>query len=162
MAETWFDTRTGDLLVGEAAIEERQLEAGPAIKPLNEIINAQTFEFSIKDFEKADINDWTREDYVSFGKWALRIINEADTEQPLTERKLQRFYKLGLGPEKSRLRRPERFGTYARFQLGDMIIGPCGILSHTQQRSWRNLAGNPRYKILIEKLQEEKDRATKS
>lgn len=73
MAEFWFDTRTGDLLFGREAAGPRIDEAGPDIVYLPDLLKTEVFPFTSESFKKADVDNWTRQDYVNFGKWAVSL-----------------------------------------------------------------------------------------
>lgn len=98
MAETWIDTRSGDLLIGRAAAADRIDEAGPEIMPLAGLLQAEEFPFRNGDFGESDMQGWTRDDLIAFGKWTIHILastgtDENDTSNPiLTRRHIERMH----------------------------------------------------------------------
>jgi hypothetical protein len=117
MTETWLDTRTGDLLVGSAAYAEAVEQSLPGdVRLLTDVVRNENFSFTTQDFEKAKVDDWTREDYINFGKWAMKALNPHTEEPKLIEEDIRRLYLLGLGPERRRIRRSEDFKKFSIFQ----------------------------------------------
>jgi hypothetical protein len=120
MAETWFDTRTGELLVGSAAIEERLPESSPGeIVTLGQLLTVSEFPFGYGDFKKPPSASWSREDMISLGHWALGLINASSEDYTTLSREhMDRLYLLGLGPA---MRRQHHFKTMGelRASLGE-------------------------------------------
>lgn len=99
MAEFYFDTRDGSLLVGAAAIEPRVEEAGPAVVPLRDLLTDEDFPYTTHDYQKIKGEHWSHEEIASLGSWALRVIKQEGEPLPvLTRRHYERLYVLGLGP----------------------------------------------------------------
>ncbi len=98
MSEFWFDTRDGALLIGREAAIPRLNEAGSDVLPLAEILEAEEFPYGIHEYDKTEVEDWTKEDYINYGRWVLNIIKTEEELQPITRRHIVRLYQLGLGP----------------------------------------------------------------
>lgn len=118
MAGHWFDTLEGKLIVGEAAYQHAVEQSFPGqIVPFREALVGDMVAASTSYYEKAAVDDWTREDYVALGKWALTIINDGtEPEQPFTNTVARRLYLLGLGPEERRYTRSSRFGSLEAYR----------------------------------------------
>lgn len=133
--ETWFDTRDGALLIGEAAIEERLIEAGPAVVPLRQLLLAEEFPVQFDDYEKVGADELSLDDYLVLGKWALKILQNPDGSlRALTENYLDRLYLLGLGPEKRAYGRDIRFGSTTSFQ--EAIGSPVNVANPNKYEDW--------------------------
>lgn len=118
MAETYFDTCLGELIVGEAALAERLEQSEPGdIRPLHELLTTPDFSYTVRDFQKAPVDDWALDDYRAYGSWLLGIVQSGDGPPRLTRQQLQRAYYLGLGPDDSRISQPSRFGSITQFKL---------------------------------------------
>ena len=98
IAETWFDTRTGDLLLGRAAIAGRIEEAGSEIVPIYELLVVDSFPFDVNSFTKLSTETWQKEDYIAYGKWVLQLLTIDNTPASPTQTHFRRMYHLGLGP----------------------------------------------------------------
>ena len=118
MTEYWFDTRDGALLVGEAAYEARQEEAGPDmadVVKLGELLLADEFPID-ESYKPPGGRVWDREEVLEIGCWVLQVLkSEVGSEDPLLTREhLYRLSKLGLGPSLAPVRR--HFGTLGQFR----------------------------------------------
>lgn len=117
--ETFFDTATGEVLLGAAAYEERVMQVGPlAVRSLPEILHADEFSYHRRDFVPGFKNrSFTREECLDMGHWLLQLLRQTDgaVERP-SEKDIERFYHLGLGPSKAQLRRASLFGSVRDFQ----------------------------------------------
>lgn len=118
-AETFFDTTTGEVLLGTAAYEERILQTGPlAVRSLPELLRSEDFPYQRRDFVPGYKNhSYTREQCIGIGHWLLALLRQTDStaERP-SEKNIERFYHLGLGPSKAQLRHPSLFGSIRGFQ----------------------------------------------
>jgi len=147
MAEIWIDTRLGELLVGEAAISQRLEQTGPGdIAPLRDILLAREFKIA-GDFEKADVTDWQKDDYINFGKWVFNVLNK--DEEPavaVSWTHVERLYSLGLGPSGYRIHRSPHFQGMKGFR--EAIGSP---ITYREQRSvYRETWGAQDYEKYIE------------
>ncbi len=110
------------LIVGAQALDDA-LESGFSPEDIIPLQKALTDEVTpVTKPEKLDVDDWSRQDYIAFGKWLMNVANE-----PLTHRRaLLPAYNLGFGPEPQRIYRKDiatkekRFDGYADFydQIG--------------------------------------------
>lgn len=99
MAEFYYDTRDGSLLVGAAAIEPRVEEAGPAIVSLRDLLMDKEFPYTTHDYVKISGEQWSHDELAQLGTWALRVMQQDGEEAPvLARRHYERLYVLGLGP----------------------------------------------------------------
>lgn len=137
MAETWYDTRVGELLIGEAAVAPRLEEGGPDIVPLHDLLTRPNFAYQNGEFARAQVDNMTRDDYVQLGKWVVNVLEEGTPDtQPLPsldEDLLQRLYILGLGPERQRYVRCDRFDNLADFRDA---VGVPGRQAWGKYRRW--------------------------
>lgn len=127
---TWFDTRDGALLIGEAAVDERRDEGGAFVVNLGELVTERVFPFDANDFTKTNWKGRPTEDYLEFGHWALNVVQPSWTEyiiKPLSQRFIRRFYILGLGPEPRLIDRNPDIGSTTEFQR--QIGSPTNISS---------------------------------
>jgi hypothetical protein len=107
----YFDTGNGALLTGAAAVEQH-LEAGghPAdLVELGELLNDRTLQIAPATYGPPEIDDWERDDYLSYGHWLFGVA------RAVRERIIDRGYQLGLGPTRQRIRHPQRFGSLAMY-----------------------------------------------
>jgi hypothetical protein len=110
---TWIDMRTADLLVGDQAVAQRLPESLPGdVVPLAEAVRSA--EPPHERHDKLYVNDWTRDDYMAFGHWALSVLKESEAEPQLLRDDLERFYQLGHGPHYVRMAR--RFGSIWQYR----------------------------------------------
>ena len=118
MAGPWFDTFEGKLVVGEAAYEQAVEQSFPGqIVPFRDALLDSEAPPWADGYEKADVDEWSRQDYVDFGKWVLGVINTGEEpDQPITVRLLKRLYILGFGPEERRYLRKSRFGSMETYR----------------------------------------------
>lgn len=103
MAETWIDTRNGELLIGAEAAADRIDEAGPDIVPLVELLTVKDFPFENGDFGSIAVRGWTYDHFINFGHWVLNILSqeETNTTKSLTKEHLVRLHTLGFCPSLS-------------------------------------------------------------
>lgn len=106
MAETWFDTRTGDVLVGLPAAADRLDEGGPLhVVELKQLLTAEEFPFKPGDFARQKSSEWSRQDSLNLGAWALKIMEVPEQNispsHRLTRTHLERLNILGLAPGRS-------------------------------------------------------------
>jgi hypothetical protein len=98
MAETWFDTRFGELLIGEAAYQGRVDGSFPGdIVPLGDLLLADEFPVDRHEFRSAAPAEWSKEDTIALGASTLRLLREVGHEGLLTKEILLRLYHLGVG-----------------------------------------------------------------
>lgn len=102
MGEFWYDTRVGEMLVGDAAVSERLEQSGPGdIVPLAHLVTANPLEVRILTqnikLDSPDSLIRTREDYIAYGHWILRLLEESDTSG-LKEDHLENLYFMNIGP----------------------------------------------------------------
>jgi len=126
VTEFWYDTGPGKLIVGYDAYLARLTQGCIDLTPLPDLVRDPNFPYLNGDFERLDTAEWTRQDYINFGHWALSIVqNPEETVNPvsaLTRDHLDRFRILGLGPGAYALRR--EFGPLWRFREAlDMHAG---------------------------------------
>lgn len=92
MAETWFDTRTGELLVGTAAIEQRLPESSPGdVVPLHELLTAKEFPYHPGEFPVSSTASLTPEKMLEMGHWLVTL------EHNVIRQYLRRLNAIGLG-----------------------------------------------------------------
>ncbi|PLS81708.1 hypothetical protein CYG49_01550 [Candidatus Saccharibacteria bacterium] len=145
MSEFWIDTRTGDQLVGEAAIAARLEESAPGdLVPVEDLLIAKELPFSKDDFDKQSPEGWTRSDYITLGKWTLSRLKRAGTANPKVRSKvLKRLYVLGIGPEYKNYDSGGGFDTIAEFQseVGSLLsYSPKGHFDNWTIRDFVNHA----------------------
>jgi hypothetical protein len=99
MAEFWFDSRTGDILVGRDAAAPRLDEAGPDIYPLPELVAARELPIDVSSYDRLHHSHFSRQDLITMGAWTLRLVELGHGEQqPLMRRHWDRMYLLGIAP----------------------------------------------------------------
>lgn len=105
-----YDTQRQTAVVGAAAYEQA-LEAGVYPDELVSISEMLLQPAPTRTETRLPVDDWSREDYIAYGKWLL------DAASPkLTHKILQTSYDLGLGPEPQRLYRKDRSIDQPRFK----------------------------------------------
>lgn len=120
MVEIWFDTRTGDQLIGEAAVSQRLEESGPGdVLPLKDIVLADSFPYRYGDFEPFHSQELTREDFINYGRWVINLLSSDERFSELHVKHLQRLARLGVGPGRGAIkqRTGSEFGQY-RTEIG--------------------------------------------
>ena len=132
-----FDMDRGVLL--KDPLEQREaVEAGSTVIRIGELITSESVELTAESYEKGEFRHWTNEDYLQFGRQALRIVQPYEPHRrgrppkaslPLTERHAQRLYFAGLGPERRTYAARKRFGSFAEFQrqIGSPVNIPNGF-----------------------------------
>jgi hypothetical protein len=122
MAEIWFDTRTGDQLIGKHAPELCQTEPGPeGLVPLRELLTQVDFPFNAGDFERDD--EWDRERMLNIGRMVIGVLAEDTDESPRLHREhMSRLRILGLGPSIPAIRK--EFGAYFWQYLEELEVQP--------------------------------------
>lgn len=136
MTEIWIDTRTGDQLIGEAAISYRQEESSPGdLVPLYELLDPNSgITFDHTDDEKESMRSWEQSDYKVFGMWVLKLLESSSERKPhLTSKVLSRLYELGIGPHYNDYFQRGGFDNLAEFQevIGAPITySPKGRFDH--------------------------------
>jgi hypothetical protein len=123
MAEMGFDLRSGELLIGAAAIEQRTLEAGPEVVPLAKLLITDEFPIQTGTYELLDTSSWTPDDYKAWGTWTVKVLSEAPEPAAFNRQHALRMRALGLGPVVKHL---GKFTTF-RASLGVDVI-PEGSL----------------------------------
>lgn len=102
MVEYWFDTRTGDHIVGEAAITQRLEESGPGdVLPLADIVLADTFPYGSQDYESFESQGLTRDDFLNYGRWIVRLLSADERFSVLRGEHLKMLSRLGVAPGRS-------------------------------------------------------------
>jgi hypothetical protein len=122
VTEIWFDTRAGDVLVGRAAAADRIDEAGPDIVPLPELLTRKDFPYKYGDYERVPNREFTDEDFLAMGRWALSLVQERlGDRQPLSTAHISRLSALGLMPHLVYV--GQRFDSFSNFkrQIGSPI-----------------------------------------
>jgi len=83
--------------------EESRQTTGAAdgeIVPLNEVLQSKN-NIGASDYERLDVSQWTRDDYIEYGRWLDSITKDPQQEKSsLTERIITRAYHLGIGPSR--------------------------------------------------------------
>jgi hypothetical protein len=110
--EIYFDLAEALLIVGNNAYETAiEFGASPNdLRPLAEVLTHPEIEITTRP-ERLDVNFWSVDDYISYGKWLMGA-----AEIKLSQKLLQRTYELGLGPEPQRLYRKDRSIAQPRFK----------------------------------------------
>jgi hypothetical protein len=116
MAETWFDLRNGELLIGDPAIGIRLEQSGPGdVVNVRNLLLDKQFTAKKEDFEQVDGATWQRDDLLNLGNFVLQQITEEQTpERPITTNHIRRLYILGLSPAPYYFER--EFGTFSGFK----------------------------------------------
>ena len=98
MTEFGFDRRNGELLVGAAAIELRQEEAGPEILDVPTLLKTPDFPFKHGDFSPSD-TAWNADACIELGRWTLSMLTETEDMPPaLNKEHIRRLRVMGIGP----------------------------------------------------------------
>ena len=109
MQQPWFDTLEGKLIVGDAAYEQALEQSFPGdIRPLGELLLAETFEFGTGSFIERGVQQHLGPDEKqALGKWAIAVL-ESHAGKPvmLKGEHLDRLHWLGLSPDKESVMRP--------------------------------------------------------
>jgi hypothetical protein len=110
-AEAWFDTRTGDILIGQAAAADRIDEAGPVIRPFRDVLLDEPFQYGPHDFDKADTQGLDRDGLIRAAQWLINVVNSADTEpdQDISKELIRHAHWLGAGAS---------YWMYCEYRLG--------------------------------------------
>jgi hypothetical protein len=127
-----FDLTTGQLLVGEDAVATHFESGGNPMDviPLDQLLLDQQNTVRSDSFEHLDVDDWTIDDYLSYGAWLDNVLKkEGQTKSALSERLLTRSYYYGLGPGVQRFKADIRFGSLGEYykELGTVPKYERGI-----------------------------------
>lgn len=132
--EYLFNTATGELLVGQAAVGQHiEIGGDPSdLTPLKDLLESR--DKIDGSYPRLDARDWPVNHYVDLGKWLLDV-----TDPPLRSRMLFRAYELGIGPDPQRIYRPERGSKLPRFNnFGEFYdaIGAQGVRRKGRYSDW--------------------------
>lgn len=112
----WFEIDTGQLLTGSQAQKLDESE----VLFLPEAITAPDFPpegIDSNSYSPLDRAGWQPENYVQFGRWALRTVNDGvprEDWEPLTVQQVKRLAALGLAPTPKAI--SHRFTTFSEFK----------------------------------------------
>jgi hypothetical protein len=97
MAEILFDLQTGQTLElqGPDTVTD---DIPPSAVSLSGLLHARQFDVQHGVYPLLEVNDWTPDRYLEFGKWVLQAIKINGEPRPLTETHLERLRLLGLSP----------------------------------------------------------------
>lgn len=99
MAEFWYDTSEGALLVGAFAAEQRMQEVGQMVVPLAEVLTNPDYAVRAPEELKINSEGWDDDAKVAYGQWILQVVT-AGTGDPtaVTRQVFRQARNLGLGP----------------------------------------------------------------
>ena len=94
----WFNTLEGSLIIGHTALDSQIEQTGPGdIVPLAKLVGGPDFPFDHKSFPgRPTAKEWTTDDYVATGHWALRLVKEVSSDATFAREHLIRLSQLGL------------------------------------------------------------------
>lgn len=101
MAEFWFDTQEGKLIVGEAAYQQAIEQSFPGdIRSLGELLLAHDPDIQIGDYlARHHRQVLSSEERLEIGRWTLNILEQTQGKAVMLQhRHLERLHKLGLSP----------------------------------------------------------------
>jgi hypothetical protein len=101
MAEVYFDIGPGDLIVGEAAVEQRMQQVDPRdILPLRQLLTSPDFPYARGDYAPLNSRNLNRNSLLEIGKWVLTTANSGTDTEPigLSGELIERAYVLGISP----------------------------------------------------------------
>lgn len=123
-----YDQSSMRLVLGDAAFQDA-IDSGvhPSdIVALAEKLDTIDHQDKVMPDERANVEGWTKQDYISFGKWITSTVPGTPRS-----RHVDRAYELGLGPEPQRIYRKDRTINEPRFKgFGDFFeqVGAEGAI----------------------------------
>ncbi len=103
--EYYFDASNGSVLAGKLAVREYIKSGGEreSLQGLGELLGNPELPLPESNFKRFDASEWTRKDYLKYGRWLNRVVGVTVTGKSLNEPVLWRARKLGLGPSPRRI-----------------------------------------------------------
>ena len=146
MTEFGFDRRNGELLVGAAAIELRQEEAGPEIIDVPTLLKTPDFPFKHGDFSPSD-TAWNADACIELGRWTLSMLTETEDMPPaLNKEHIRRLRVMGIGPGLREVTINNGFSSFTDYkqQVGAAMIDVRGVydkwgvphILHYVEKTW--------------------------
>lgn len=124
MREIHFDTQGGNVYAASAAGRlqlydvrtqyydrmlrlDEQASVEPHLIPLMDLVDAPRLPEDIGPYQKLEVDDWERDNYIRYGKWVLRMVNNHNTTphgdttppRPITWVHARNLHRLGIGPD---------------------------------------------------------------
>lgn len=129
--QPYFDLSTGQLIVGQAALETHFNSGGNPLDtiPLRQLLQREDSNIRSDSYTHLDVNDWNNRDYLSYGHWLRSLLAVPDKKRTvLSEEVFTKSYFLGLGPGAHRVKSPQRFGSLTKFYyaLGELPARESG------------------------------------
>lgn len=149
MKDLQFELSTGSIYADQACME--QVEAGNAPRNLVQLAGlgrltvwsateeaganpgtvalpdmlegAQDGHIAEADYDRLDVGDWTRDDYIEYGQWLDGLVRDpGQTRSRLTVNVLNRGRDLGIGPGPGRIQRDDHFSTLSAYYRALPIV----------------------------------------
>lgn len=137
----YFDVMSGQLFIG-AAVVDAHIEAGgnPAdVHQLSALLMNKPL-IEAGTYGLLDVEDWTREDYLIYGRWLIDIVKPAGGD--ISANVIMQASRLGVGPTVKRFEAEKRFGTLSKFyvELGNNPHYTRGLFDDWSQSDYIDYA----------------------
>ncbi len=98
MKEIWFDKRTGDKLIGDAAIAQRLEESGPGdLVSIQDVALSPDITPDTKRVKRLNDREWDKDDYLTYGKHIISVLADDPRFDRLKRVHIDRLSTFGYG-----------------------------------------------------------------
>ncbi len=132
----YIDVSSGQVVLGGPATDNH-IESGGHPADLQSLSDFLTGNSANVISEPLNVEDWSNEDYLTYGRWLNNLIRSGHESPPrLNQKVLRKGYALGIGPSIHRISAMRRFGSTSKYyaELGASNTHRIGNFKNTSSK----------------------------